>query len=152
MSKPKIALITSSGGHLVKTLQLKPWWSKYSHFWVTDPKVKKLEIINNEKVYYGHFPVNRHLLNFLKNLILAFKVLNKEKPDIIFSTGAGIAPPFFFIGKLLGIKLIFMETFIFINKPTLSGKLIYPLADHFLIQNEKLKNHYPKAKYKGTCL
>ena len=66
--------------------------------------------------------------------------------------GAGIAPPFFLIAKLLGIKTIFLETFIFILKPTLSGKLLYPITDYFLVQSQKLLKIYPKAKYWGKCL
>jgi beta-1,4-N-acetylglucosaminyltransferase len=151
-SKTKLCLVCSPGGHLYKTFMLKEWWEKYPHFWVTDPLTKKLEFPQNEKVYYGHFPVSRHPINFIKNLFLAYKLLRKEKPNLIFSTGAGIAPPFFIIGKLMGIKLVFMETFIFSPEPTLSGKLIYPFADHFVIQNKKLKNIYPRAKYWGKVL
>lgn len=150
--KIKLCLITSPGGHLFKLYQLKPWWNQYEHFWVTSPLAKKLQLLNNEKVYYGHFPVSRNLINFTKNLILAIKILKKEKPDILFSIGAGIAPPFFIIAKLMGIKLIFMETFIFSPEKTLSGHLVYPFTDHFLVQNKSLLKKYKKAKYWGQCI
>jgi UDP-N-acetylglucosamine:LPS N-acetylglucosamine transferase len=150
--KIKLGLITSPGGHLFKLYQLKPWWQQYQRFWVTSPVTKKLKILNQEKVYFSRYPFNRNIINFIKNLFLAIKILNLEKPDILFSTGAGIAPPFFIIAKLMGIKLIFMETFIFIPKATLTGRIIYSIADQFLIQNKGLKKIYPKAKYWGTCL
>ncbi len=157
MNKPKpssikLGLITSAGGHLYKTYRLKPWWKKYNRFWVTDPITQQLGILNQAKVYYGHFPETRNLINFIKNLLLAWKILNQEKPDILFSAGAGIAPPFFLIAKFLGIKTIFMVTFVFVPETTLSGQMLYPLADHFIVQNKKLLKRYPKAKYWGNCL
>lgn len=152
LNKKKICLISSPGGHLYKTLRLKPWWQKHDRFWVTSSLAKKLGVLKNEKVYYGHFPVSRNGLNFFKNLWLAVKVLRIEKPDIIISLGAGVAPPFFLVGKLMGIKLIFIETFIFSPQTTLSGRLVYPITDHFIIQNPKLKKNYPKAKFNGTLL
>ncbi len=148
----KICLISSPGGHLYKMFKLKPWWQKHQRFWVTSPLTKKIKLIHNEKIYYAHFPVSRNLPNFIKNLFLAIKILTKEKPDLIFSLGAGIAPPFFIIGKLMGIKLIFMETFIFSPQTTMTGKLVYPITDLFLIQNPKLKKTYPKAVYWGNVL
>lgn len=156
----KIALISSPGGHLYKTLQLKKWWSQYNRFWVTN----KCEIITdksikNKFVYIAYFPENRNTLNAIRNFFLALRILCKEKPELIFSMGAGIAPPFFLAAKLLWlfnikIKTIFIETFIFIPKPTLSGKMIYflRLADLFVVQNKKLLKFYPKAKYLGPIL
>jgi len=151
-NKIKIGLITSPGGHLFKLHQLKPWWQQYQRFWITSPITKKLKILNQEKIYYGYFPVSRNIINFIKNLILAVKILKKEKPHILFSTGAGIAPPFFIIAKLMGIKLIFMETFIFSPETTLSGRLVYSFTNHFLVQNKELLKTYKKAKFWGQCI
>jgi len=148
----KIGLISSSGGHLFKTLQLKPWWSQHQRFWVTSQSAKQYQLPPQEKVYLGHFPENRHLTNFFRNFLLAWKILLKERPQVLFSTGAGIAPPFFLVAKILGIKLIFLETFILINHPTLSGKLVYPLSNLFLVQNQPMLTHYPRAKYFGQTL
>jgi len=143
----KIGIISSAGGHLTKILLLKKWWGKYDRFWVTNKNIIG-NVLKNEMVYQGYFPENRNIWNFVRNAFLALKILKREKPNVLFSTGAGIAPPFFFVGKLMNAKLIFMETFIFIAKPTLSGKIIYPLADVFIIQNKKLQRIFPKAVFK----
>ena len=148
----KLCIVSSSGGHLFKTILLKPWWKNYQRFWVVKSDDMSIDLLKNEIKYYGYFPENRNLLNFVKNFFLAVKILNKEKPDILFSTGAGIAPPFFFVAKVMGIKTIFLETFIFIHQPTLSGKIIYYLADYFLIQHQQLKKYYPQAKYIGKLI
>lgn len=149
----KLGIITSPGGHLYKTYQIKGWWENYDRFWVANRKVvRKMNLLKGEKVYQGYFPENRNLINFFQNLALAWKTLRREKPDFLFSMGAGIAPPFFLVGKLLGIKLIFLETFILIDRPTLSGRLVYPLVDLFLVQNKKMLKYYPKAKFFGPVI
>ena len=102
-------------------------------------------MLKNEKVYNCYFPTNRNFKNLIKNTILAFKVLKKEKPDLIISSGAAVAVPFFYIGKLMGAKLIYIEVFDRIDKPTLTGKLVYPIADKFIVQWEEAKKVYPKA-------
>lgn len=145
----KISIISSSGGHLYKTHLLKQWWGKYQHFWVTKDDSLSRSLLKKEKKYFAHFPENRNLPNAIRNLCLAFKILLKEKPDLVFSMGAGVAPPFFLVAKILKIKTIYMENFIFIDHATLSGKICYPLADNFIVQRKKLLNKYPRAKYLG---
>ena len=151
-SKIKICLVCSAGGHFYQVLQLKEWWSKYEYFWVISNRVDTKETLEGGRVYHGYFPENRNLMNALKNLLLAIRILKKERPDIIFSTGAGIAPPFYLIGKLLGIKLIFLETASHIGIPTLSGKLVYHFCDTFLVQHKFSKKFYPKAEMHGTLI
>lgn len=147
-----LCIVCSSGGHFIKTMQLKAWWGKYTRFWVTDQNVQRLNLLDGEKVHYGFFPVQRHIPHFFANLYYAFHLLLKERPTHVFSTGAGIAPPFFLVGKLLGCTTIFVETFAIIPKPTLSGKLCYYLSDHFIVQHPDLLKVYPKAKYVGSIL
>lgn len=148
----KICLVSSSGGHLYKTYRLKGWWKKYKHFWVTKDDTFTKSLLKGEKKYFAFFPENRNLINAIKNFFLALKILNKERPTLVFSMGAGVAPPFIFAAKLLGIKTIFMETFVFIPKQTLSGRLVYPFVDYFLVQNKGLHKKYPKAKYWGKTI
>jgi UDP-N-acetylglucosamine:LPS N-acetylglucosamine transferase len=136
------------------TFALKNWWQRYERFWVTRDDKLSRSLLKKEKAFHAHFPEQRHLLNFVKNLMLAIRILRKERPDLIFSTGAGVALPFFLVARLYKIKTIFMETFIFIGQPTLTGKLIsrLHLADLFLVQNKKLLMHYPQAKYLGSII
>ena len=95
-------------------------------------------------------PTNRNLWNLLRNTFLAIKVLHKEKPDLIISSGAAVAVPFFWLGKLHGAKTIYIEVFDRINKHTLTGKLVYPVTDKFIVQWEEMKKVYPKAINLGS--
>lgn len=148
----KLCLVCSSGGHFYQAQQLKKWWGEYHRFWVTFENPDTKEGLKKERIYFGYYPENRNLTNAFKNTILAIKILRKEKPDIIFSTGAGIAPPFFLIGKFFGIKLIYLETASYIGLPTLTGKLVYLFTDLFLVQHKSSKKFYKKAQMHGALI
>ena len=141
----KICLVGSSGGHLTHLYMLKPFWSKKNRFWVTFDKEDARSILKDEKVYPCYYPTNRNIKNLIKNTVVARKVLRKEKPDLIISSGAAVAVPFFYLGKLFGAKLIYIEVFDRIDKPTMTGKLVYPITDKFIVQWEEMKKVYPKA-------
>lgn len=151
-SRPKIALITSAGGHIYQLLQLKSSWEDTPHFWVSFNKSDVTSLLKGKKIYMAHYPESRNLINFFRNLWLAIKILYKEKPQVLISPGAGIAPPFFIIGKLMGMTLVYIEPLDFIKKPTLTGRLVYPFVDLFLIQDIRQQQFFPKAKYWGSTL
>ncbi|MBU1130146.1 UDP-N-acetylglucosamine--LPS N-acetylglucosamine transferase [Patescibacteria group bacterium] len=151
MNKTKIGLISSPGGHFFQLHQLKKWWQQYPHFWVTANSLDTKDHLKKEKVYYAFFPEHRNIKNAIKNLFLAIKILLKEKPNLLISCGAGIAPPFFLIGKILGCKLIFLELLEF-NSPTLTAKMVHPLVNIMLIQNKKQNKKLKKAEYWGKTI
>ena len=71
--------------------------------------------------------------------------VKNEKPDVIISSGAAVAVPFFYIGKLMGAKLIYIEVYDRIDKSTITGRIVYPIADRFIVQWEDMLKLYPKA-------
>lgn len=129
---------------------LKPFWSGQERFWVTFDKVDARSLLKEERMYPCYYPTNRNVKNLIRNTFLAWKVLRKEKPDLIISSGAAIAVPFFYLGKLFGAKTIYIEIFDRIDKPTVTGKLVYPVADRFVVQWEEMKQVYPKAINLGS--
>lgn len=146
----KVCLVGSSGGHLTHLYMLKPFWKNKDRFWVTFDKEDARSKLKGEKMYSCYYPTNRSLKALIKNTFLAIKVLSKEKPDIIISSGAAVAVPFFYIGKIMGAKLVYIEVFDRYDKPTMTGRMVYPIADKFIVQWEKEKNVYPKAINLGS--
>ena len=145
MESDKVCLVGSSGGHLTHLYLLKPFWEEKERFWVTFGKDDAKSILEDEKMYECYFPTNRNIKNLIKNTFLAIKIIRKEKPKLIISSGAGVAVPFFYIGKIFGAKTIFIEVFDRIDKPTITGKLVYHVTDIFIVQWEEMKKVYPKA-------
>lgn len=146
----KVCLVGSSGGHLTHLYMLKPFWQDKERFWVTFDKQDAKSILKDEKMYPCYFPTNRNIKNLIKNTVVAFKVLRKERPDVIISSGAAVAVPFFYLGKLFGAKLIYIEVFDRIDKPTMTGKMVYPIADKFIVQWDEQLKVYPKAVNLGS--
>ena len=143
-------MVGSSGGHLTHLSMLKPFWQDKERFWVTFDKEDARSLLEDERMYSCYYPTNRSLKALLINTWIAWRTLRKERPDLIISSGAAVAVPFFYLGKLLGAKLIYIEVFDRIDKPTMSGKMVYPIVDKFIVQWEEMKNVYPKALNLGS--
>ena len=107
----KVCLVGSSGGHLTHLYMLKPFWKDKNRFWVTFDKEDARSLLEGEKVYPCYFPTNRSIKALIKNTKIAWDVLHKEKPDLIISCGAAVAVPFFYIGKMMGAKLVYAGCF-----------------------------------------
>ncbi len=146
----KICLVGSSGGHLTHLYMLKSLWQDKERFWVTFDKQDARSLLKDEKMYPCHYPTNRNIKNLIKNMFLAWKILKKERPDLIISSGAAVAVPFFYLGKLFGAKLIYIEVFDRIDKSTMTGKMVYPIVDKFIVQWDEQLKVYPKAVNLGS--
>jgi UDP-N-acetylglucosamine:LPS N-acetylglucosamine transferase len=92
-------------------------------------------------------------LLFFVNLWEAFKILRRERPQVILSTGAGCVVPFALLGRLLfGTRVVYIETLTRLEVPSLTGRIMYYLANHFFYQTKGLKQFFPRAEYQGTLL
>ena len=146
----KVCLVGSSGGHLTHLYMLKPFWENKERFWVTFDKKDARSLLQGEKMYPCYYPTNRSLKALLINTKKAWTILRKEKPDVIISSGAAVAVPFFYLGKLFRKKLVYIEVFDRINKPTMTGKLVHPICDAFIVEWEEMKKVYSKAINLGS--
>lgn len=146
----KVCLVGSSGGHLTHLYMLKPFWNDKDRFWVTFDKEDARSLLKDERMYFCYYPTNRNLKNLIRNMYVAWHVLRKERPDLIISSGAAVAVPFFWLGKLFRAKTIYIEVFDRIDKPTMTGKLVYPVTDRFIVQWEEMKQVYLKAINLGS--
>lgn len=148
----KLALVCSSGGHLFELYCLGSFWKDNDRFWISFPTDDAKTLLENEKVFWAYFPTSRNVANLIKNLYLALTLLPKQKPDVIISTGAGVAVPFIIAGKLLKIRTVYLESIARNQKLSLSGRLVYPIVDEFLVQWPELAVKYKKAKYQGRVI
>ena len=55
-----------------------------------------------------------------------------------------------YLGKIFGSKIIYIETFANRNTKTATGRLIYPIADLFIVQWKEMLKIYPKAVLGGS--
>jgi UDP-N-acetylglucosamine:LPS N-acetylglucosamine transferase len=133
-------------------LALEPAWRDSERSWVTLEGPDVSYLLTGEDVTIGHGPTNRSLLNLLRNLGLAWRVLRRQRPDAVLSTGAGLAVPFFLVGRLLRIRLVYVESVTRTESISLSGRLVYPLASRFFAQWPASAERLRHATYAGSVL
>lgn len=146
----KLLLVCNPGGHFSTMMGLKGFWSNYSREWATYPHFDTNKLSENEVVYWVEMQEARMLFRACKNFLKALLILRRSKPDLVISTGAGLAVPFILASKLLGIKTIFIESISRSSGLSLSGRIVYNLVDEFYVQWPECIERYPKAQYRGV--
>jgi UDP-N-acetylglucosamine:LPS N-acetylglucosamine transferase len=149
--KVKICLASSSGGHFEQLMMLKPLIEKYDGYIVTEKIGYDVKVESTHVKYV--LPINRtdktFFFKFAINILKSFFIVICDRPDFTISTGALAAVPLMVWTKILGGKVIYIESFAKINSPNMSGKIAYKFADRFYVQWESMKKFYPNAIYIG---
>lgn len=145
----KVLIVASPGGHLMQMLALEPAWSDAERTWVTLRSTDVEYLLQDEDVIYGYGPTPRDIGNFFRNLRLARRILREQDPGVIISTGAGLALPFFLLGRIQRRRLIYVESITRVEKLALTGRLVYPLADAFFVQWGSL-SQLRRARFHGS--
>jgi beta-1,4-N-acetylglucosaminyltransferase len=129
-----LLLVCSSGGHLLQMLELREGWDGFSRVWVTFDKADARSLLHGERVIHAFSPTNRNIPNLLRNVLLAIRVIVRERPAAILTTGAGVAVPFAWIGRALGVSTIYVESVTRMEELSLSARLIRPVARSMYVQ------------------
>ena len=149
--KIKICFAASSGGHYEQLFMLKPLMEKYDSFVVTE-KTLYNTAVKDENMYYLK-QVNRKEKTFIPRMIAncfySLKIFFAEKPDVVICTGVLAMIPICLIAKIMGKKLIYIESFAKVTSATETGKLLYKFADRFYVQWEPMLEIYPNAVFLG---
>jgi len=149
---PRLLLVASTGGHLTQLVALRQWWEGYERTWVTFDNQHARTSLAGEDVIHAHSPTTRNLPNALRNALLARRILADYRPDLVISTGAGVAAPFFAIAHARGIRTMYIEVIDRIASRTLTGRMIYPFVDQFAVQWPEQLRLYPGAAVIGPTL
>ncbi|NET11246.1 MAG: UDP-N-acetylglucosamine--LPS N-acetylglucosamine transferase [Symploca sp. SIO2B6] len=146
----KLMLVCTSGGHFSTMRGLKQFWSQHERVWVTDLKQDTQMIAGKEKVYWLPYQAPRDLFAIVKNFPATMRILRQEQPAMVICTGASLAINFAIAAKLTRHKFIYIESISRSKDLSISGKIVYPIADEFYVQWQQLTAKYPKALFKGT--
>ena len=136
--KKKICYVTSCGGHLTEILEYCQKISKYQYFFVINQN-KDISYLNKKFYVVGHSTFD---LKFFLVLYQAYKIIKKEKPQLIVSTGASLAVQFFLVAKIFKIPTLFIESFTRIHSLSKTGKIVRFLTKNFYVQTSTLKKKY----------
>ena len=168
MNKNKTVMFAASqGGHYKELMGLRSLFSKYDSVLVTDNlgASKQQDIISQfSSVAYSHAMDDWRKANagttqnsrwsgmiaYAEMFKECICIYNRYKPAVIISTGANIAVPLFFWGKIRGSKLVFIESNAKVYSKTTTGLLIGWLSDKIFVQWPEMLKVYPMAEYHGV--
>lgn len=160
----KICISCAAGGHLDQLMNIMRAFAKYEIFFVTVESETTKSLRQTERTYYikdSFKPIQIGKIRFywitagLYYFYLTFPcifILFKERPTVIFGNGGSSTLLLSYVGKIIGCKIIYLESLTRVTELSLTGKLVYPIADLFLVQWESLLQKYGKAKYWGKVI
>lgn len=149
MLKNKVLALSSPGGHWVQLCRLIPSFkSSYVVYACTYNKASELSDDDN---YYVIGDISRDSIQRVFSVISGIvKILKKEKPTVIITTGALPGLITIFLGRLLGIKTIWLDSIANSEKISMSGKIASYLAHNCFTQWENLAGE--RIKYIGRVI
>lgn len=152
LERADVLLVCSSGGHLLQLFALREAWQGHSHVWVTNDRSDARSLLAGETVAYAYWPTTRNFKNLIRNTVVAWRVVRAARPKVMLTTGAATAVPFAWIARLHGARVVYVESLTRISSPSLSCRLIKPVAARVYVQWPDLLAALPHARYAGTVL
>ncbi len=146
----RVLFVCSSGGHLAQLVRLRAWYENHERHWVTFDKPDAVSVLRDESVTWAHHPTTRNLKNLVRNFWLARTVMRSFAPDVVVSSGAGVALPFFVIARRRRVSTVYLEVYDRIDSRTLTGRLCGPFTDLFLLQWPEQRALYPNGVFVGA--
>ena len=88
----------------------------------------------------------------LRSMAALGPILRRARPQAVLTNGPSLAVPTALLAKLMGARVIYVESASRVTTLSSSGRLVYPFADLFIVQWPGLQARYPKAVYAGRLL
>jgi beta-1,4-N-acetylglucosaminyltransferase len=145
-----VLLVCTPGGHLAQLSALRRAWDGYTTAWVTADTSDARSLLQGERVYYAFEPAARSIVNLARNLRLARRLIRDLEPKLIISTGAAICVPFLWTARLSGAKSFYVESITRVDSPSLTCRLVRPVANRVYVQWPELAERVRGAVYVGS--
>jgi UDP-N-acetylglucosamine transferase subunit ALG13 len=150
----RICLAASGGGHVRQLLDLEPAWSAYDHFFLTEDTALSRSIAQKHRTHYvAHVALGQARLGDpikmtlagARNFLESARIIFRERPDVVITTGAGSVYFSVLWARLLGARVVAIESFARFDHPSAFAKMVAPLAHHQVVQSAALTPFWPKA-------
>ncbi len=133
-TKRKALAVASFGGHLVQLQRVvAPLRDKFEIVYATtDPKAKKE---SDESTFYFVKDFSRtNPLQLFRSIINFKKIISKEKPDVVVSTGAAPGLAAIMVAKLMGIRTLWIDSLANVEHLSMCGRVASKVATETLTQ------------------
>jgi beta-1,4-N-acetylglucosaminyltransferase len=147
-----VLLVCTAGGHLLQLWSLRDAWEDHPHAWVVAPHEGSdvASLLVGERVHLAHSPADRSIKNLVRNGWLAWRLIGRVRPSVVVTTGAAVAVPFAWVARMRGIRVAYVESLARAVQPSLSCRLVAPVATRMYVQWPELQSALPRARYAGT--
>ena len=151
-SKLRICLAASAGGHISQLLKLAESWDGYETFCVTTTQVVRDKLSRFGEVYVVGECNREHPIRVIAVLLRCIRIVFRQRPDVVISTGAAAGCLLCFLGKMLGAKVVWIDSITNVERLSLSGRMVRYIADLFLVQWPELAGRYKRVEFVGTVV
>jgi UDP-N-acetylglucosamine:LPS N-acetylglucosamine transferase len=148
----RICLVASAGGHLSQLLKIVQPVEKYDTLVITTSETVRKNLTRFGTVHVVGECNRQHGLQVIKVFFKCLGILRRERPDVVLSTGAAAGCMCCFLGKLMGAKIVWVDSITNVDRLSLSGRMVRHIADLFLVQWPDLARKYRGAEYVGTIV
>ncbi len=154
-SSPVVCLAASGGGHIRQLLDLEKFWSRYDHFFVTEDTALGRSIAETEDTQFvPHFALGqarlgspfRMLAQAWRSAWQSLAIMWRRRPDYIITTGAGSQLFIVLWGRLLGARVILIDSFARFDSPSAFARLAGRFAHHRFSQSEAAGRKWKNAE------
>ncbi len=147
----RIALVASAGGHLSQLLKLEAAWQERDVFYVTTQNLAGPNWGAARTYAVGE--CNRQTpWRTLRVALRCLRIVLRERPDVVISTGAAVGCLSCLFGKVLGARVIWLDSITNVERLSLAGRIVRPLADLFLVQWPDLAARFKRVEYIGSVI
>ncbi len=148
----RVCLAASAGGHLSQLLSLEPVWKDYEVVCVSTGQIVRDKLETMGKTYIVGECNREHPFKTIGVMWRCLRIILREKPDVVISTGAAVGCVLCFLGKLLGAKIVWVDSITNVERLSLSGRMVRYIADLFLVQWPDLAEQYKGVEYVGAAI
>ncbi|MFC1676103.1 PssD/Cps14F family polysaccharide biosynthesis glycosyltransferase [Planctomycetota bacterium] len=148
----KICLVASAGGHMSQLLRLAVSWDGHDTFYVATSDLVRKKLQQYGRVYITGECNRKHPLRIIMVLLRCIKIVLRERPDVVISTGAAAGCIGCFLCKLTGAQVIWIDSITNVERLSLSGMLVRYIADLFIVQWPKLAEKYKNSQFAGMVI
>lgn len=154
-ARPLLCLAASGGGHVRQLLDLEPLWREFDYFFVTEDTAMGRSIADKHRTeFVPHFAIGqarlghpfRMLREAARSMWRSLKIISRNRPDFVITTGAGSQLFVALWARLLGARIILIDSFARFDRPSAFARLAGPLAHLRLAQSKESARHWGNAR------
>jgi exopolysaccharide biosynthesis glucuronosyltransferase PssD len=133
-------------------LKLTESWNGFETFCVTTTDVVQDKLSRLGRVYVVGECNRQHPVRVIRVLLRCIRIAFRERPDVVISTGAAAGCLLCVLSKMLGAKIIWIDSITNVERISLSGRMVRRMADLFLVQWPDLARRYERVEFVGAIV